>query len=199
MYDRVKPLNYSSHLFVILKSVAVVLTATLLSCNNEMEEVNRLNRQDTTPTMFARDVSISESESGITKYKLTASLLKRFESEGKGANTIFPEGFKVVFFDSLNPDKIRTQITAEYGMDNEGKRRMEARSNVVVINQLKGEKLNTEELIWDKNTRKVFSDKFVTITTPDKIIYGEGLVSDERFEQWTIKKPRGEMYVNDNL
>ena len=171
--------------------------ATLLSCNNDLEEVNRVNPPDTTPTMYAHNVSIAESEMGRIKYTLTATLLQRYESPEKGSSTLFPEGFRVVFYDSLQPDKVRTEITAEYGVDNESKRIMEAKSNVVVINHLKGEKLNTEQLIWDKNTRKVYSDKFVTITTPDKIIYGEGMESDEKFERWTIKKPRGEMYVNE--
>ncbi len=163
-----------------------------------MEEVIRLSIADTTPNSYARNVSMAESESGRIKYNLTAPLLNRYESNEKGLNTIFPEGFRVVFYDSLQPGLVRTEITAEYGEDNESKRRMEAKSNVVVINHLKNEKLNTEQLIWDKNTRKVYSDKFVTITTPDKIIYGEGMESDEKFERWTIKKPRGEMYVNDN-
>lgn len=180
-----------------LKSVAILCMATLLSCNNELDEVNRLNPADTTPTMYARSVSIAESEMGRIKYNLTAPLLERYESPDKSDRTIFSEGFRVVFYDSLQPDKIRTEITAEYGVDNEGKRTMEAKSNVVVINHQKGEKLNTEQLIWDKNTRKVFSDKFVTITTPDKIIYGEGMESDEKFERWIIRKPRGEMYVNE--
>jgi LPS export ABC transporter protein LptC len=188
----------TNHFKLIPKSVAMLMLAALLSCNNEMEEVKRLSVADTTPSSYARNVSIAESESGRIKYNLTATLLNRYESSEKGSNTIFPEGFRVVFYDSLQPGLIRTEITAEYGEDNEGKRIMEAKSNVIVINHLKGEKLNTEQLIWDKNTRKVYSDKFVTITTPDKIIYGEGMESDEKFERWTIRKPRGEMYVNDN-
>jgi LPS export ABC transporter protein LptC len=172
--------------------------AALLSCNNDLEEVNRLNPPDTTPAMYARNVSIAESEMGRIKYNLTAPLLQQYESPDKGSNTIFPEGFRVVFYDSINPEMIRTEITAEYGEDNEGKRIMEAKSNVIVTDHVKSQKLNTEHLIWDKNTRKVYSDKFVTITTPNKIIYGEGMESDEKFERWTIKKPRGEMYITDN-
>ncbi|MFH1120596.1 MAG: LPS export ABC transporter periplasmic protein LptC [Bacteroidota bacterium] len=183
---------------ILLKSVTVLSMVALFSCNNDLNEVNLLNQPDTTPSMFARNVSIAESEFGRIKYNLTAAFLKRSELPGKATSTIFPEGFRVVFFDSLQPDKIRTEITAEYGLDDESKRIMEARTNVIVINHLKGEKLNTERLVWDKNTRKVYSDKFVTITTPDKIIYGEGMESDEKFERWTIKKPRGEMYINEN-
>jgi LPS export ABC transporter protein LptC len=192
--------NQTSILFsgIIAKSVAIVFMAALFSCNNDINEVNRLNETDTTPGMYARNVTIAESEAGRIKYRLTAPLLNRYELPGKSAKTIFPEGFNVVFYDSLQPDKIRTEITAEYGLDDEGQRIMEAKTNVVVINYLKNEKLNTEQLIWDKNLKKVYSNKFVTITTPDKIIYGEGMESDEKFERWTIKKPKGEMYVNEN-
>lgn len=181
-----------------LKSVAVaIVTATLFSCKNDLKEVERLNKPDTMPVMYARNVTISESESGTIKYNITAPMLKRYESK-LGAVIKFPEGFKVVFYDSLEPGKIRTEITAEYGINDERKKTMEARSNVVVINHLKGEKLNTELLIWNKITKKVYSEKFVTITTLDKILYGEGMESDEKFDRWTIRKPRGEMYINED-
>lgn len=167
------------------------------ACSNDMDDVKRVNAQDTIPVMYARNVNIAQSESGHLKYNLTAPVLYRYES-AKGATIKFPEGFKVIFFDSLNPDKIRTEITAKYGINRESEKIMEAKSDVVVINRLKGEQLNTEHLIWDQNTAKVFSNVFVKITTPDKILYGEGLQSDEKFNHWRIRKPRGEMYVNEN-
>ena len=182
----------------MLQSVAVIsLAATLCNCSNSLDEVARLNQPDTIPVMHARDVKISESESGRLKYTLTAPILNQYNEQG-GTVLKFPEGFRVIFFDSLNPSVIRTEITADYGINNEGRRLMEASRNVVVINYLKDEKLNTEHLVWDQNSKKVSSDKMVTITTKDKILYGEGMVSDENFYNWTIKKPRGEMYINDN-
>ena len=183
---------------VLLQSVAVLMvTATLCCCSNSMEEVERLNQPDTLPDMYAKNVSISESESGRIKYTLTAPLLRRYDEDGK-IITRFPEGFKVVLFDSLDPGKVRTQITAEYGINNEDLRIMEASRNVIIINFLKDEKLNTEYLIWEQNLKTVSTDKMVTITTPDKILYGEGMESDETFYNWVIKKPRGEMYLKDN-
>lgn len=183
---------------IILQSVAVfIVTATLCCCTNSIEEVERLNQPDTLPDMYAKNVSISESENGRIKYTLTAPLLRRYDEDGK-IITRFPEGFKVVLFDSLDPGKVRTQITAEYGVNNEDKRIMEASRNVIIINFLKDEKLNTEYLIWDQNLKMVSTNKMVTITTPDKILYGEGMESDETFYNWVIKKPRGEMYIKDN-
>lgn len=174
-----------------------VLFIAFAGCSNDLDDVKRVNAQDTIPVMYARNVNIAQSESGHLKYNLTAPVLYRYES-AKGATIKFPEGFKVIFFDSLNPNKIRTEITAKYGINREFEKIMEAKSDVVVINRLKGEQLNTEHLVWDQNSHKVFSNVFVKITTPDKILYGEGLQSDEKFNHWRIRKPRGEMYVNEN-
>lgn len=183
---------------VSLVSIFFILSVILLSsCKNKMDDVIRLNNQDSVPVMYAKNVSIAQSESGNLKYTLTAPVLYRYESK-KGATIKFPEGFKVVFYDSLNPSVIRTEITARYGINKESEKIMEAKDSVVVINHLKNEQLNTEHLVWNQVSKKVFSDVFVKITTPDRILYGDGMQSDEAFNHWRIKKPRGEMYVNEN-
>jgi len=194
----VKSLSRNTLFIITLKSVATfTLVAALFGCKNDLSEVARLNQPDTMATMYAKEVSISESEQGRIKYTLTAPVLRRYESP-EGALIRFPEGFRVIFYDSLNPEQVRTEITADYGINNEMAKTMEARRNVVVTNYLKNEKLNTEHLIWDQNTKRVNSDVMVTITTPDKILYGEGMEADEKFYNWIIKKPRGEMYINED-
>jgi LPS export ABC transporter protein LptC len=194
----VKSLSRNTLFIITLKSVATfTLVAALFGCKNDLSEVARLNQPDTMATMYAKEVRISESEQGRIKYTLTAPVLRRYESP-EGALIRFPEGFRVIFYDSLNPEQVRTEITADYGINNEMAKTMEARRNVVVTNYLKNEKLNTEHLIWDQNTKRVNSDVMVTITTPDKILYGEGMEADEKFYNWIIKKPRGEMYINED-
>jgi LPS export ABC transporter protein LptC len=194
----VKSLSRNTLFIITLKSVATfTLVAALFGCKNDLSEVARLNQPDTMATMYAKEVRISESEQGRIKYTLTAPVLRRYESP-EGALIRFPEGFRVIFYDSLNPVQVRTEITADYGINNEMAKTMEARRNVVVTNYLKNEKLNTEHLIWDQNTKRVNSDVMVTITTPDKILYGEGMEADEKFYNWIIKKPRGEMYINED-
>jgi hypothetical protein len=55
----------------------------------------------------------------------------------------------------------------------------------------KGERLNTEKLIWDQNRQLIYTDKFVRITTPSEVLTGEGMESTQDFSDWTIKTPRG--------
>ena len=72
---------------------------------------------------------------------------------------------------------------------------MEARKNVVVVNQ-KGDRLNTEHLIWDEKKQKLISDEFVKITTKDQIIYGDGFEANEDFTKYKIFKTRGTIPIN---
>ncbi len=71
---------------------------------------------------------------------------------------------------------------------------MTARNNVVVVN-IKGDTLSTEELIWSQNEKKIYSNSFVKIRTAKEIILGDTLVADEKFTNYTIKKVRGTVQV----
>ena len=58
-------------------------------------------------------------------------------------------------------------------------------------NETKGDKLNTEHLTWDGKSRKVYTNAFVRITTPDKVMTGTGLESDETFSKYKILNVKG--------
>jgi hypothetical protein len=55
----------------------------------------------------------------------------------------------------------------------------------------KGDTLRTELLTWDESTQKIYTDKFIRITTPEQIILGDGLESNTEFTEYKIFKIRG--------
>ena len=75
---------------------------------------------------------------------------------------------------------------------------MEAYKDVVVINNEKNEKLNTEHLIWDQSKKMIFSNVAIKITTKDEVIFGDGLESDETFDKYEIINPTGVFHVSDD-
>ena len=75
---------------------------------------------------------------------------------------------------------------------------MEARGNVVVINYKTGERLDTEELIWDQAKELIYSYKFVKITSEDGVLYGDTLLADQDFSKRRILHPSGEIEVKDD-
>ncbi|MEM7372930.1 MAG: LPS export ABC transporter periplasmic protein LptC [Bacteroidota bacterium] len=60
------------------------------------------------------------------------------------------------------------------------------------------ETMKTEELFWDKEKDSVYTDKFVRIETPDKIITGSrGLRANTDFTSYTIFGIRGEIETEE--
>jgi hypothetical protein len=53
--------------------------------------------------------------------------------------------------------------------------------------------IETEGLVWDESTQKIYSDRFITITTATEIIKGYGFESDYDFQNWELKKVTGEL------
>jgi len=116
---------------------------------------------------------------------------------GKKPYYEMPKGMEVIFYDQFK--KEQTKLTANYGIgyDTENKMNvMEAKGNVVVINE-KGDRLNTEHLVWNSVTKKIYTNEFVKITTKDEVIWGNGLESNEDFTVYEIKQVKGSIAVKD--
>lgn len=163
----------------------------LFACENDINVITSLSQVDSLPFELARDIEVYYSDSGKIKAFLESPLMKRFEQ--KDAYLEFPEGFKLIFYDSvLNP---KSEITAKYGIRFEKTKIMEAKNNVIVRNIDKNEQLNTEHLIWDENKGLIYSEVFVKITRSDEVLYGNGLTSDQDFTTYTINNPTGEFQI----
>ncbi|MCH8330090.1 MAG: LPS export ABC transporter periplasmic protein LptC [Bacteroidetes bacterium] len=140
-----------------------------------------------------KETEILYSEDGIIKVKIVGKEIKRHK--GEKAYSEFTKGVRVYFY---NADlKVKSRLTAEYGIKYDHDPEMTVRNNVVVLNT-KGERLNTEELIWHEEEQKISSDKFVKITTPEEIIYGDGFESNQDFTNYRIKKIRGTIAIKED-
>ena len=74
---------------------------------------------------------------------------------------------------------------------------MTASESVVLISS-QGEKLETEELIWDERENKIYTDKKVIITTAKELIQGEGFESKPDFSEYSISKIQGTFNFNSS-
>jgi LPS export ABC transporter protein LptC len=178
----------------IIFSIVVLLAATMLfSCENDMMAVIKLSAKDSIPDVTIINVNNKRSEMGKLILELTAPKMISYLT--RDAYTEFPNGLKIIFYDSIMQPK--SELTANYGISWDTKHTMQARGNVVIRNFQKREQLNTESLLYDQNTKKVSTDEFVKITPPDRIIMGKGMESDELFGNWVIKNVTGTFYVEE--
>jgi lipopolysaccharide export system protein LptC len=180
---------------IILKSIVMIFfVAMLFACKPDIKAVIVYSGLDTLPELTARDVEFIRSDSGEVQAVLTSKLMCSYS--GKEEYLEFPEGFKVVFFDSIG--QVQSELTADYGINSSKKKVMEAHRNVCIINFEKNEKLNTQKLIWDQKKKIIYSDVKVKITTNEDILYGSGLESDESFSHYEIFNPTGELELNED-
>lgn len=179
---------------LIMIAVGFILTLMAMpSCKNDVQTVLSLDVVDTLPEMTAMDIEILYSNKGRVQIKLVSPyLVNKTEEEPL---LLFPRGFTVYFYDTAM--NVQSTITADYGISYEKKKLMEARHNVVVENMEKGEKLNTEELFWDRNKQLIYSEKFVRLTTGGQVITGDGLTSKEPFDELIILNPKGTIEIKE--
>ena len=174
--------------------VAILLAITHVSCTNDLEKIRELTSLDSLPDISIKNIKVKQSESGKITLELTAPQLRTYQ--GKDPYTEFPQGIKIIFFDSLMAPK--SELTAKYGISWNNRKIMEAKGDVVLKNFTRKAQLNTEHLTWDENKRRMFTEQFVRITTPEKIITGRSMESDEVFDNWVIRNVSGTFYVKES-
>ncbi len=185
--------NFFPFLFIFF------LLMSFTACENDIAVVNSITftSQKQLPIESGKNVEIMYSDSAKVRAKLNAPQLDRYV--GQKAYMELPKGMEIIFYNEQK--KQQTKLTADYGIgfdSGNGMERMEAKRNVVVINE-KGDKLNTEHLIWDAVTKKIYTDAFVKITTKDEVLYGDGLEANQDFSEYEIKNPKGNIKVNEEI
>jgi LPS export ABC transporter protein LptC len=175
-----------------LLSLGIASVCMFSACTNDLEEVKRVGDAPEVPVSSTRRVEMTYSDSARLKARIKAPLRETYLGERQ--EVIFPEGIQVEFFDSKG--KTESKMRADYAISYTGKDRLEARNNVVVENTA-GEKLETEHLIWEQKEDRIHSDVFTRITSPDRVIYGDGFESNQDFSKYRILKVRGVINVNE--
>ncbi len=167
-----------------------------LACQNDLNEVKQLTFESQLPALKVNEMHTVLTDSGRVRVVMNAPVMQRFEPQNEDEQPYdeYPEGFMVEFYRN---DTVESQITAEYGIYYSEKELWEAKRNVIAQNYVKHEKLNTEHLLWDMRKERIYTDKFVRITTSDEVFIGTGFESDQNFTSWSIKKPKGSFVIND--
>ena len=115
----------------------------LSSCTTNMNEIMELTINDDKPFETIEGVELTYSDSTIIKVKLVSEKIERFSGEKN--KIIFPKGLNVTFYS--DGSAIQSTLSANYAIKHLKTNITEVKNNVILKNK-KGEKLNTEHLIW---------------------------------------------------
>jgi LPS export ABC transporter protein LptC len=154
-----------------------------------------LPKNDLSPSQVGDSVTMLYTDSSKLKIMLKANRMLLFNKNVSEPFTVLPKGVFVTFFDE--EEKVSATLKANYGVRYDNSRRMEAKYAVEVVNK-DGVKLETEKLIWNEVTKKIYTNAFVKITTASEIIMGIGMVSNQDFTKYELKKPTGTIQLRNN-
>ncbi|MCD6557226.1 MAG: LPS export ABC transporter periplasmic protein LptC [Bacteroidales bacterium] len=143
----------------------------LFSCKNDLEEIKALTNQKELPDVTVENLRSQYSINGHTQIVLSTPLAYRYTNPKK-EYSVFPEGITLTFYDKhMN---IHSSLRADYGIYYEKKNFAKAEGNVILTN-VKGSILKTEELFLNEKTEKIYSVKPVNIVDKSGFeITGEG-------------------------
>ena len=174
---------------LVYSSLCVVLFS---SCVNDMEEVKRLGSDVRVPISSSRNVEMIYSDSSRLRAKVNAP--QRDTYLGNDGFVEFTKGLKIEFYDTKSV--LESKLNANYGISYTKTEIMEAKGNVV-LESVKGDKLETEHLIWDQKADRIYSNVFSRITSPERVIYGDGFESNQDFSKYRILKVKGIISLNE--
>lgn len=138
------------------------------------------------------------TERGEAIHMLKAARMERSGDEDNDEGSLLEVSGGFTLYMGGDENDWDARLTALRGAFDEANLHLTAWDSVVLENA-KGDRLETEQLTWAQDSDRVWTHRPVTIATADGIIEGEGLESDGRFQEYTILKPRGaiEIEVSD--
>lgn len=193
MYN-VRPTEYINWKVRFNVLLLMVLVATITACENDLKKVEKIaSNEASLPVETSKEVELIYSDSSIVRAKLITPVLKFYKVDN--AYHEMPNGLFVEFYGANN--RVESTLSAKYGRKFQNQGIIEVRDSVVVINE-KGERLDTEKLIWNEKTKKIYTNSFVRITTLKDVMFGEGMEANQNFTNYRIYKYRGSVSLEEN-
>ena len=157
----------------------------LISCESKKVD---LKINDENPVVAkAHNVFTVYSEDTFNKIKLKAKLQQEYQNKDRS----FPKGVFLTFFKIQYGESPAGDVVADYAYYYASDKFWHLKGNVVLRDIIKSEVLTTEELFWKPETKKIWTEKFVYITAPERELMGDGLDALEDLSWYRILQPRG--------
>lgn len=175
---------------------AAVVCAIATGCKNDIETIHALTNQVDLPDVSGFNIEITYTDSGLLKGKIIAAEAHDYNRK-EDPYTEFPKGMKVYFYNAQGVEE--STIQADYAIFHKKDQIWEGRGQVLAENPGEGKKLETEQIFWDQKNKRIYSEKYSTITTRSGVSYGEnGFEAEEDLSSYRMKGYKGRINVNED-
>ena len=175
---------YKASFSLLLFPISCLL---LTSCEDDKKVIKKEEYKG--PISEVYGINMTYSDSAKLVVRMTTDVQLTMASEDK----IFPKEIRVFFFDKFGNNT--TKLRGDSARFIRAKNLYRIMGRVQIDNQVKHEVLETPELFWSPDTKKIYTDKRVDIKTPDQVLHGMGMDSNQDFTDYTIRKVTGVVSV----
>lgn len=183
--------RYITYSFTRSLLPGILLCALISSCKNKKTDIDNIVSKNMLREDKADEVTIIYSEGAKVRFKLFTKELIRNEV-AKPPFADLRNGLRLESYnDSL---QIESVLTAKYARFYEKEQNVLLRDSIIVVNK-KGDRLSTEELVWNQKLQKFYTEKPVSIRTATQVIYGNGLEANQDFSWYQIMNIKGSVRV----
>lgn len=171
-----------------LVAVTFVIATILFSCKDDIP-VAEIVTTGETPSQRVEGMTVIQYTRGITSYIVEAPAMERY-SQSENPYDVFPAGIVLKGYsaEGLLETKIRADF-AKHINEKSSAEIWEAYGDVVINNFIKGEKMETDTLYWNRLTQRIYTHTWVKLYTPDMFMQGYGMESDDMARNAVIQRP----------
>ena len=175
-----------------MKYTAVIFSLLLLATSCDRSQETAAPAIYTGPLREAENVTMLYAEKDMLKMRMSGKRVLEFENGDRE----FPEGLFLEFFDETGT--LTSTLVANHAYFFKREYQWRGRGHVEVKNLVSFQQLNTEELYWKPDTKRIFTDKFVTIREGGDVIYGTDLDAAQDLSEYTLVRPKGQFEASED-
>ena len=162
------------------------------ACVNDLESIERVTFDPKSPDESTKNLHLFYTDSGYAKIELFATIAETFIKPKH--ITKLQDGLKVLFYSDRG--EIVSRLTAQYGELDYETGIVRIADSVELFNFKKQQRLETEELFWNRKDSSIFTKSSVVVRSPKGVLFGDGIKTKQDFSSYEFLKPRGEVTVN---
>lgn len=167
----------------------------IVACSQDKPlKISAIKDRAAMPRLHATDITTVISDSGITRYRISTPQWDMYDKSSQ-PYWEFPKGIHLERFNLEM--KVDANIHSKYAKFNQNEKVWELRGKVRLIN-LQGELFETEQIFWNQNQERFYSDSLINITRANSVTKGIGFESNQSMTHYQIKHFKGVFPVLEN-
>ncbi len=168
-----------------------LLALFVVACKQEEKAIETFTKEEIQVETIKK-VDMFYSDSAVVRVRVRGPVMLRHTALDNPKQ----EFIKGIWVDFYRGGRVVATLTAKYAERNEYSGITLARDSVV-WRSTDGKRLESPELTWDEKQQKVYTNRFVVVTTPKDTIYSQGILANQDFTDIEFKAVDGSMMVKD--